>query len=343
VTHNFVANDVWTYEIYVTIGSVSDIRNRFEILANYGEPQPPTRPLFFATQPSIQSLLPTGATLAYGTADPDADDVTARATSFASATDMQIFREAASAIVSAGGSVADTRKMLESVFNSAAVAVTATSQVAQVEQLLAQIQAFPTVNDLLNLAAQVAAPFFFTAQPSLMMATGDGGIIAYGTADIGADDVTASATATVAISDILTCLESLVATVQAIPTVADLMSQLEAVTAAAQAEASVVDVKVSGVAESLLTSATTLAQSTDVQLMVDNVTIMAQSGASIGMIASYLETVASAATVQTRVSDVLTNQFIKIWLIVTLCRPRGFTDIALPRIFKNICSPRGRA
>jgi len=265
----------------------------------------PLPPLYFSTHPTVQAPTDDGGVIAYGTADPTADDVTAAATSFASASTVATFREAATAIISAGVSASSTQQMLESVFTAAQSVTTASTTQSQVESLLAQITAFPTVTDILTLADKVVQPFIFTAQPSVSMLTGDGGIIAYGTADTGADDVTSYADVSASLQDIVARIESLITIIQAVPTVADVMAQIEAVTTTTQATTQATDVQLAGVAESLLTATAALATVNDVQMMVNGVITVADSGAGVTAVAQYLESVTATATAQVTVTDML--------------------------------------
>jgi len=325
-----------TVEYFATMGEATEPTQIFAAVA-----LPPS--LFFTSQPSVAAQVEGGGLLSYGTADTEAEDVTASAAGAASVQARATFREAVSAVAAAGVLADSVRSMAEAVLSSALVTTTAANTLHQVEAALAQISVFPTVQDILSFADQISAPFIFTAQPSISMQTGDGGILAYGTADGGADDVASQASVTAQVADLVSRLEALVSTIQAVPSVADMLARLETVTSEAEVRTSVTDLKITGVAESLSSAATAIAEVRDLQLMVDNVTIMARSGAALEEIAEYLESVSSAAAVSATVADVLRGSFVGRYLFTDLCAARLFADLAGPRFFTDLCSPRGRA
>lgn len=300
-------------------------------------------PLIFATQPSITSTTDDGGIIAYGTADPAADDVTASASSSATVTATATLREASAALVTAGVSAASVSLMVEAVTATARSATVVTDTLQSVETAIAQIAAFPSVSDLLTLAQVVTAQFAYSAQPVLASSTADGGVISYGTYDTGFDDVASSADVTAAIQDVVTRIEHVLITAQAVPSVADLLAQVESITTTVQADATAVDVKLAGVADSLLSAADAVTQVADLQLLVDNVTTMAQSGASMEEVAAYVDQATTAATVGASVMDALLGTFIGQYVFLNTCPPRIFSNTAPPRTYINYCSPRGTA
>lgn len=279
-------------------------------------------PLLFTAQPSVASSTDDGAIIAYGTADPAADDVTASATTSATVNATATLRDASSALITAGVSAADVNRMVESLTVTAGVSTVITDTLQSVEAALAEIGAFPTVADLLTLASGITAPFAWSAQPVLVSSTADGGVVSYSTYDTGFDDVTSTADVSVQVAELLAKVDNLLTTVEAVPSVADLLAQVENITATAQAVTEAADVKLAGVAESLVSAADAIAEVVDLQLMVDNVTTMAMSGADIQELIEFIDMAAVSATVGAYVIDTATGDMISLArLMVTMRDP----------------------
>ncbi|QXE85955.1 hypothetical protein KP003_16570 [Geomonas nitrogeniifigens] len=302
-----------------------------------------TPSLYFTSQPSLSAPTDDGGIISYGTVDPLAEDAVIIAAGSATVTDVATLRDASAALITAGVSATNVNLMTEALTVAAESAAVITDTLQSVEAALAEIDAFPTVSDLLTLASGITAPFAWSAQPALVSSTADGGVIAYSTYDTGFDDVTSTADVSIQVAELLAKVDNLLTTVEAVPSVADLLAQVEAITSTAQAVTEVADVKLSGVADSLLFAADAIAEVTDLQLLVDNVTVMAVSGAGTDEIAAYVDQATTAATVGASVTDTLLGLFIGRYLFLNTCPPRSFSDMAPPRNYTNYCSPRGIA
>lgn len=221
------------------------------------------------------------------------------------------FLDAGQTIVAAGVSADGTVQMLDSILSTAQSAGAVINLAQRTDALLAVIQAADSVH-----AAQSMV-----------------------------DTLVSSAAAQIYVADsqLSAGSEALQTAVTAAATVQDVVVALEWFSTAASAQVSVVDEQISAAAEHLLIAAQGISGVADLQLMVDNLTIIAQSTASLTEISSYLDQLASAATGAASVSDTLVAAFVGRYIFRDICTPRRFSDQVGPRRFADQCRPRGRS
>lgn len=279
------------------------------------------------------------------------EPLTALAESYATVTDIAAYLAAGEAIITAGVSAADTVQMLEGLLTTAESAATATDVAQRAEALLATIQAVDSAQSAATLVEQLIATATGAAEVSDTLTSAN------------TEQVSTTAEAVITVADVAQYREQLLTAagvsttvaesavradtaqtdVTAAATIQDVITMLEQVYTATTAEAAVTDAVTSGIAESLLTSATAITSAADIQLMVDNLTIMAESRVSLGEIHGYLEQLATAATSGASVTDVLVTAFVGRYIFRDYCSPRSFRDYCSPRSFRDYCSPRGAA
>ena len=257
--------------------------------------------------------------------------------------DAATFADSVTATATATTALADVKAQVETLLESATGITTLTDARQMVESLLESISGIATLTDTSTLAETVLTSITATTsatdaqqQVEQLLTTAAATISATDTYTGSApqnysETLLETISAAISAGDSMAAVDLLQSAAQGITSISDAVSVIETLLTVATVTTTIVDTKLSGMSESLTTAIAASTSLVDLQIMVDNVTVLAQAGSTASAIAAFLEQLTETVTAQSQT----TEAFFKA---LTSSIMLGFT--VAPRTIKTVVTVR---